>query len=68
MTLAPTGESSVFTVFEDTHDATLDTVQPAYAPLQEFERRTTKAAWPLDRPDGSESFRGDVGHFLLAWP
>lgn len=56
MTIAPAGKRFVFTVLDDTDDATLENVQPVYALLQELGLRTTKTAWPLGCPEGSRNF------------
>jgi hypothetical protein len=56
MTFAPPGKRFVFTVLDDTDDATLENVQPVYALLQELGLRTTKTVWPLDCPEGSQHF------------
>ena len=56
MTLAPLGKRFVFSVLDDTDDATLENVRPVYALLQELGLRTTKTVWPLDCPEGSRHF------------
>jgi hypothetical protein len=56
MTIAPPGKRFVFTVLDDTDDATLKNVQPVYALLRKLGLRTTKTVWPLDCPEGSRHF------------
>lgn len=47
----PNGGRFVFTILDDTDDATTDNVAPIYALLHDLGFRTTKTAWANDCPD-----------------
>jgi len=40
----------VFTILDDTDDATVENLEPIYRLLTELGMRTTKTVWPLDCP------------------
>jgi hypothetical protein len=46
----------IFTILDDTDDATVENVKPAYELLEELGFRTTKTVWPLDCPEGSKLY------------
>lgn len=50
----PGGKRFVFTILDDTDDATVENVRPIYDLLHELGFRTTKTAWPLDCPEGKQ--------------
>ncbi|HSU13294.1 hypothetical protein [Longimicrobium sp.] len=52
----PGGKRFAFTLLDDTDDATVENVRPVYDLLHELGMRTTKTAWPLDCPEGSELY------------
>jgi hypothetical protein len=52
----PQGRRFAFTILDDTDDATLENVAPVYTLLRECGLRTTKTAWPLACPEGSENY------------
>lgn len=52
----PNGARFVFTILDDTDDATVENVKPVYDLLSELGMRTTKTAWPLECPEGSTLF------------
>jgi len=52
----PGGKRFAFTILDDTDDATVENVRPVYDLLHELGMRTTKTAWPLDCPEGSELY------------
>lgn len=52
----PGGRPFAFTILDDTDDATVENVRPIYDLLHELGFRTTKTAWPLDCPEGSDLF------------
>jgi len=52
----PEGKRFAFTILDDTDDATLENVRPVYDRLQELGFRTTKTAWPMDCPEGSQEY------------
>lgn len=52
----PGGKRFAFTILDDTDDATVENVKPIYDLLHELGMRTTKTAWPLDCPEGSDLF------------
>jgi hypothetical protein len=52
----PGGRFFAFTILDDTDDATVENVKPLYDLLYELGIRTTKTAWPLDCPEGSDLF------------
>lgn len=55
-TAFPAGGQFAFTILDDTDDATVENVEPIYELLFELGFRTTKTAWPLDCPEGSELY------------
>lgn len=52
----PGGKRFAFTVLDDTDDATVENVKPIYDLFHELGFRTTKTAWPMDCPEGSDLF------------
>lgn len=52
----PEGKQFAFSILDDTDDATLANVKPAYDFLYEWGFRTTKTVWPMDCPEGSRLF------------
>jgi hypothetical protein len=52
----PEGKRFAFTILADTNDATLENVRPVYDRLRELGFRTTKTAWPMDCPEGSQEY------------
>ena len=52
----PDGKQFIFTILDDTDDATVDNVKPVYDLLDELGFRTTKTVWPLDCPEGSNLY------------
>jgi hypothetical protein len=52
----PDDRQFVFTILDDTDDATVENVQPVYDLLTELGFRTTKTVWPLDCPEGSPHY------------
>ncbi|MDA1354163.1 MAG: DUF2334 domain-containing protein, partial [bacterium] len=51
MFIYPNNSTFVFTVFDDTDEATLKTIKPVYDLLDELGMRTTKSVWPLPQKD-----------------
>jgi hypothetical protein len=57
----PGGRKFIFTILDDTDDATVENVEPVYSLLYELGFRTTKTVWPLACPEGSSLyFAGDT--------
>ncbi|HEX6750640.1 MAG TPA: hypothetical protein VF092_25360 [Longimicrobium sp.] len=54
--LYPGGKRFAFTILDDTDDATVENVRPVYDLLHSLGMRTTKTAWPLDCPEGSDLY------------
>ena len=52
----PGGKRFAFTILDDTDDATVENVRPVYDLLHALGMRTTKTAWPLDCPEGSDLY------------
>lgn len=52
----PGNAEFVFTILDDTDDATVENVRPVYDLLTELGFRTTKTVWPLDCPEGSRLY------------
>lgn len=52
----PGNKRFAFSILDDTDDATLLNVKPAYERLLDHGFRTTKTVWPLDCPEGSRRF------------
>lgn len=52
----PRGKRFAFTVIDDTDVATVQTVAPVYALLQELGMRATKTVWPMSCTEGSRIF------------
>lgn len=54
--MLPTGAEFAFTIVDDTDDATVANAKPIYDLLTELGLRTTKTAWPLEAPEGSDIY------------
>jgi len=52
----PNNKRFAFSILDDTDDSTLENVKPIYDKLREYGFRTTKTAWPLHCPEGSQHF------------